>query len=66
MFTACAHCCYMCQVEVGSAFDPAYMKSVAICEELEEQRSQELRVAFMVVPGFRAGRSIIKSLVYLQ
>lgn len=66
------------RVETGATFNETYMKSVVDHSDDESEPSdgesdrmsegghlKELEVGVMVMPGFRVGKSIVKSIVYL-
>nr|KYP36330.1 hypothetical protein KK1_042552 [Cajanus cajan] len=53
------------QVKKNSRFSEVYMESVTE-EPLSDSNSAELRVGFTVVPGFKIGKTVIQSQVYLS
>jgi hypothetical protein len=55
------------QVSKNCRFSDVYMEAVTQDSELENPNSDtDLRVAFTVVPGFKIGKTVIQSQVYLS
>ena len=53
------------QVSKGSRFSEAYMETIAEEEAAFNTAEYDPRVAFTVVPGFKIGKTVIQSQVYL-
>lgn len=54
------------QVKRGDSFVGALMENRVMTEGAEDSDAQQVSVEFMIVPGFRVGRNVIKSRVYVK